>query len=180
MLARPDSPYSSNQLVAASLEYHTWVAPPPMNTQLHPALLTHMPPRPAPSQIFNQLVAASSEPHTPQCFLLTPKLLSGLNYRCGPLQRRVWGLRLGTATRSSVLLCSLPMTSSPDAARYLVVLVAGVCLGDGARSKSPLPVLCVHRTSIQVPVDRTPHPSDHQPERRSAAAPAAPAPAITP
>lgn len=31
-------------------------------------------------KIFNQLVAASSQKETPQCFLLTPKLLSGLKY----------------------------------------------------------------------------------------------------
>ncbi|EFJ52501.1 structural maintenance of chromosomes protein 5 [Volvox carteri f. nagariensis] len=31
-------------------------------------------------KVYKQLVAASTEEHTPQCFLLTPKLLSGLEY----------------------------------------------------------------------------------------------------
>lgn len=31
-------------------------------------------------KVFQQLVAASTEEHTPQCFLLTPKLLPGLTY----------------------------------------------------------------------------------------------------
>ncbi|GIL71967.1 hypothetical protein Vretimale_599 [Volvox reticuliferus] len=31
-------------------------------------------------KVYKQLVAASTEKHTPQCFLLTPKLLSGLEY----------------------------------------------------------------------------------------------------
>lgn len=36
-------------------------------------------------QVFQQLVTASSAPHTPQCFLLTPKLLPDLQYENGQI-----------------------------------------------------------------------------------------------
>lgn len=95
--------FSLNRPVAAFLEHHTRAAPPPINTQQHQALVTHMQPTPAPSQIFNQLVAASSQKETPQCFLLTPKLLSGLKYRWGRGQREGVAVGNGDTCRSPLL-----------------------------------------------------------------------------
>ncbi|GIL45706.1 hypothetical protein Vafri_2884 [Volvox africanus] len=51
-------------------------------------------------KVFNLLVESSSRPDTPQCFLLTPKLIAGLHYNS---HVRVLPLRYMPATRMSVL-----------------------------------------------------------------------------